>query len=101
MFGRSRLLACTFAPMLFYFNARSALLLPFVVPGAVATLWLLGRAWRRGSTPDGLLALLVLLPTLTVSQWMLGYANWFDSHDWHSTVMFYVPWQLGLLLGPA
>jgi AraC-like DNA-binding protein len=87
--------------MLFYFNARSALLLPFVVPGVVATLWLLSRAWRRGSTPDALLALLVLLPTLTVSQWMLGYANWFDSHDWHSTVMFYVPWQLGLLLGPG
>ena len=87
--------------MLFYFNARSALLLPFVVPGVVATLWLLSRAGRRGSAPDALLALLVGLPTLTVSQWMLGYADWFDSHDWHSTVMFYVPWQLGLLLGPG
>jgi AraC-like DNA-binding protein len=95
------LAALYFRCMLFYFNARSALLLPFVVPGVVATLWLLSRAWRRGSAPDALLALLVLLPTLTVSQWMLGYANWFDSHDWHSTVMFYVPWQLGLLLGPG
>ncbi|MFD1872063.1 helix-turn-helix domain-containing protein [Hymenobacter bucti] len=87
--------------MLFQFGPHSSLLLPFVVPGAVATLWLLGRAWRRGSTPDALLALLVLLPTLTVSQWMLGYAGWFDSHDGYSTVMFYVPWQLGLLLGPG
>lgn len=32
---------------------------------------------------------------------MLGYVGWFDSHDGHSTVMFYVPWQAGMLLGPA
>ncbi|MDO7886521.1 helix-turn-helix domain-containing protein [Hymenobacter cheonanensis] len=87
--------------MLFAFGPRSSLLLPFVLPGAVATLWLLGRAWRRGSTPDALLALLLLLPTLIVSQWMLGYAGWFDSHDGYSTVMFYVPWQLSLLMGPG
>ena len=87
--------------MLFQFGAHSALLLPFVVPGAVATLWLLLRAARRGSLPDALLALLILLPTCTVSQWMLGYAGWFDSHDGYSTFMFYVPWQLSLLLGPG
>lgn len=87
--------------MLFQFGARSSLLLPFVVPGLVATLWLLGRALRRGALADALLALLIWLPTLTIAQWMLGYANWYDSHDWHSTFMFYVPWQLNLLLGPA
>ena len=87
--------------MLFQFGLRSALLLPFVGPGAVATLWLLGRAGRRGAAPDALLALLIALPTLSVSQWMLGYAGWFDSHDGYSTVMFYVPWQLNLLLGPG
>ncbi|WP_223650518.1 helix-turn-helix transcriptional regulator [Hymenobacter psoromatis] len=87
--------------MLFQFGPRSALLLPFVVPGAVVTLWLLGRAGRRGAAPNALLALLIALPTLSVSQWMLGYAGWFDSHDGYSTVMFYVPWQLNLLLGPG
>ncbi len=87
--------------MLFSFGPRSSLLLPFVVPGAVATLWLLGRAARRGAAPDALLALLIALPTLSVSQWMLGYAGWFDSHDGYSTFMFYVPWRAGLLLGPA
>jgi AraC-like DNA-binding protein len=87
--------------MLFYFGPRSSLLLPFVVPGAVAALWLLGRAWRRGSAADALLALLVLVPTLSVSQWMLGYAGWFDSHDGHSTVMFYVPWRANMVLGGA
>jgi len=87
--------------MLFSFGPHSSLLLPFVVPGAVATLWLLGRAWRRGSAADALLALLVLVPTLSVSQWMLGYAGWFDSHDGHSTVMFYVPWRANMVLGGA
>jgi len=87
--------------MLFQFGPHSALLLPFVVPGAAAALWLLGRALRRGAPADGLLALLILLPTLSVAQWMLGYAGWYDSHDGHSTAMFYVPWQLNLLLGPG
>lgn len=87
--------------MLFAFGLRSSLLLPFVVPGVVATLWLLGRAGRRGTPADALLALLILLPTLSVTQWMLGFAGWFDSHDAHSTFMFYVPWHAGMLLGPA
>jgi|GEM_PF-972392 len=87
--------------MLFQFGPRSALLLPFVVPGLAATLWLLSRALRRGTWPDALLALLILLPTLTIVQWMLGFAGWYDSHDGYSTAMFYVPWQLNLLLGPA
>ena len=87
--------------MFFQFGPRSALLLPFVLPGAVAALWLLGRAWRRGAAADALLALLIALPTLSVAQWMLGYAGWYDSHNGYSTVMFYVPWNLGLALGPA
>ncbi|RZK56249.1 MAG: helix-turn-helix domain-containing protein, partial [Hymenobacter sp.] len=33
--------------------------------------------------------------------WMLGFAGWYDSHDGHSIFMFYVPWQLNLLLGPG
>ena len=87
--------------MLFQFGLHSSLLLPFVVPGAVATGWLLVRAGQRGSPADALLALLLLVPTLSVSQWMLGYAGWFDSHDGHSTVMFYVPWRANMLLGGA
>ncbi|MGI4874273.1 MAG: helix-turn-helix domain-containing protein [Janthinobacterium lividum] len=87
--------------MFFQFGPHSGLLLPFVVPGTVATLWLLMRAVRRGAPADALLALLIAVPTLNVSQWMLGYAGWFDSHDWHSTFMFYVPWRAIWLLGPG
>ena len=87
--------------MLFQFGAHSALLLPFVVPGAVLALHLLVRAARHGTLADGLLGLLLLLNVLPVTQWMLGFAGWYDSHDGYSTAMFYVPWQPWLAWGPA
>lgn len=87
--------------MLFEFGLHSSLLLPFAVPGLLATGWLLLRAIRRNAWPDALLALLILVPTLSITQWMLGFAGWYDSHDGYSTAMFYVPWQLNLLLGPG
>ena len=87
--------------MLFEFGAHSGLLLPFVVPGLVLAGHLLVRAARAGHLPDGLLALLLLLNVLPVTQWMLGYAGWYDSHDGYSTFMFYVPWQPWLLCGPV
>jgi AraC-like DNA-binding protein len=77
------------------------LLLPFVVPGTALVLHLLVRAARYGSLPDGLLALLLLLNVLPVTQWMLGYAGWYDSHDGYSTFMFYMPWQPWLAWGPT
>ncbi|GAB3867346.1 hypothetical protein GCM10028824_09560 [Hymenobacter segetis] len=87
--------------MLFEFGAHSALLLPFVVPGLVLAVHLLIRSFRFGALPNGLLALLLFLNVLPVTQWMLGYAGWYDSHDGHSTAMFYVPWQPWLAWGPA
>ena len=87
--------------MLFHFDVHSALLLPAVATGSVATGWLLLRALRRSALTDGLLALLLAVPTLSIAQQMLGYAGWYDSHDGYTTAMLYVPWQLNLLLGPA
>lgn len=87
--------------MLFQFGSHSALLLPFVLWGLVLTGHLLMKAWRFGTLPDGLLALLLLLNVLPVAQWMLGYAGWYDSHDGYSTAMFYVPWQPWIFWGPA
>lgn len=87
--------------MLFSFGPHSALLLPVTVPGLAATGWLLLRAARRSAWPDAWLALLMLVPTLSITHWMLGFAGWYDSHDGYSTAMFYVPYQLNPLLGPA
>lgn len=87
--------------MLFNFGSHSSLLLPAVVTGIIATGWLLLRALRRSTLTDALLAVLLAVPTLSIAQQMLAYAGWYDSHDGYTTVLFYVPWQLNLLLGPA
>ncbi|AMJ65730.1 helix-turn-helix domain-containing protein [Hymenobacter sp. PAMC 26628] len=87
--------------MLFNFGAHSSLLLPAVATGLIATGWLLLRALRRRTLADALLALLLLVPTLSIAQQMLGYAGWYDGPKGYATAMLYVPWQLNLFLGPA
>ncbi|MGI4736529.1 MAG: helix-turn-helix domain-containing protein [Janthinobacterium lividum] len=87
--------------MLFHFSAHSSLLLPFALTGTLATAWLLLRALRRGATADALLALLLAVPTLSITREMLGHAGWYDSHNGYATALFYGPWQLNLFLGPA
>jgi AraC-like DNA-binding protein len=87
--------------MLFHFGARSSLLLPFAFTSTLVIGWLLLRSLRRSNLPDALLALLLAVPTLQIGREMLGHAGWYDSHDGHTTVMLYLPWQLNLFLGPA
>jgi AraC-like DNA-binding protein len=87
--------------MLFQFGARSSLLLPFAFTGTLVTGWLLLRSLRRSNLPDALLALLLAVPALQIGREMLAHAGWYDSHDGHTTVMLYLPWQLNLSLGPA
>ncbi|GAB3297940.1 hypothetical protein [Hymenobacter tenuis] len=86
--------------MIFEFNAYSALLLPFCVHGLVFTALLLMRSWRLSEVSDRWLALLVLLCTLKVAHWMLGFAGWYSTHDGHSMFMFYFPFELQIGLGP-
>lgn len=86
--------------MLFYFNQWSSLLLPFFIQGLVFTGLLLWRGFREERLPDKLLAVLILIFTLRVTNWMLGFANWYDAHDWHSTFMFYFPFNHWFLIGP-
>jgi AraC-like DNA-binding protein len=87
--------------MLFRFGAYSSLLLPFVLAGAVATGGLLLRAMPRRALPDALLALLLAVPTLNIARQMLEHAGWYEGPVGYRAVMFYVPWQLNLLLGPG
>ncbi|MFN7115544.1 MAG: helix-turn-helix domain-containing protein [Saprospiraceae bacterium] len=86
--------------MLFYFNQWSALLLPFFLQGILFTILLLQRGIREERLPDKILALLILIFTLRIANWMLGFANWYDAHDWHSTFMFYFPFTHWFLIGP-
>ncbi|MGY2132827.1 helix-turn-helix domain-containing protein [Hymenobacter sp. HD11105] len=87
--------------MLFQFSPYSSLLLPFFVQGVVFIVLFLVRGWQRGIASDTWLALLLLLNTLPLTQWMLGFAGWYDAHDAHSTFMFYFPFSYWLALGPA
>jgi AraC-like DNA-binding protein len=86
--------------VVFDFNLHSALLLPFVVQGLVAASVLALRGRRDGALADYLLATLLFLLTMSVMQWLLGYAGWYDAHDAHSTLMFYVPWTNTVAFGP-
>ncbi|WP_400191360.1 helix-turn-helix domain-containing protein [Hymenobacter sp. B81] len=86
--------------MLFEFSPYSSLLLPFFVQGIVFSGLLLLRSWRRDEPADRWLAGLILLYTANISQWMLGFAGWYDAHNGYSTAMFYFPFALYLGAGP-
>ncbi|GAB3824251.1 helix-turn-helix domain-containing protein [Hymenobacter jeollabukensis] len=85
----------------FVFNAYSSLLLPFFVQGLVVSGLLLVRGRRHGTPADGWLALLLLLSTARLAQWMLGFGGWYDAHDARTTFMFYFPFGNWLALGPG
>ena len=85
---------------LFNFNVYSALLLIGVVQGLVYAALLAVRALREERWSDVFAAILLLVGVLYVSQWMLGFAGWYDSRDWRTTVMFYIEWDHLAALGP-
>lgn len=86
--------------MLFEFNIYSSLLLIGVCQGIVYSSLLLWRGKREGSVADFLMAAILITLSIYVSQWMLGFAGWYDVKDWHTTFMFYMDFDLPYLLGP-
>ncbi len=86
--------------MLFEFNMYSALLLPGFIQGALFTLLLFWRGWRKQQLSDHLLAIILLISTLHVTSYMLGFAGWYDAHNGYTTFMFYFPWTHVLWFGP-
>lgn len=87
--------------MLFEFNPYSSLLLIGFTQGLVYTILLLIRGRQEGMKADYWMAGILFLLTLFVSQWMLGFAGWYDARDWHTTVMFYTYFNPFFLLGPV
>ncbi len=85
---------------MFDFNPYSGLLLPGVIQGVLFGVLLAARGFRENRLSDYLLAAILLVYALRVSNWMLGFAGWYDSHDGYSTFMFYFPFSHFLLLGP-
>jgi AraC-like DNA-binding protein len=87
--------------MLFTFSVYSGLLLPFFVQGLVVSGVLWARRKREEVAADGWLALLLLLETWRLAQWMLGFAGWYDAHNAYSSFMFYFPFSNWLAVGPV
>lgn len=85
---------------MFEFNEWSGPLLPGFLQGLVFATILALRGSREERISDYLAALLLLMGSLYVGQWMLGFAGWYDAHDWRTTLMFYIEWKNLLAFGP-
>lgn len=86
--------------MVFNFNLYSGLLFPAFLHGIIFSVLLFIRGRREERLSDTLLGWLLLLLSIKVSFWMLGFAGWFDTHDELSSFMFYFPFSNVLLIGP-
>lgn len=83
----------------FGFGTKSVVLLYFFLHGIVFSLLLLTRSSRQDRSPFWL-SLLLLLCSLYISPFMFGYAGWY-SIDSFRKILFYLPLQQLLLLGPV
>jgi len=87
--------------MRFDFNLYSSLLLLGLLQGFLYTILLFIRGAREGRRSDRWLALLLLLSCIFLSNWMLGFAGWYDAHNGLTTFMFYFPWEVQTLIAPV
>ena len=85
---------------MFNFNFYSSLLLIGFVQAIIYSILLLNRGKREERIADYFAAGILIVGALYVAQWMLGFAGWYDSRDWRTTIMFYVKWGNLALLGP-
>ncbi|MEM1124876.1 MAG: AraC family transcriptional regulator [Bacteroidota bacterium] len=86
--------------MFFEFNAYSSLLLICFVQGLLFACLYFYRGFKKEELHPKLLACILLMYSAFVANWMLGFAGWYDSHDWRTILMFYFPWRYWLALGP-
>lgn len=86
--------------MTFDFNLHSSLLLIGFVQGIIFSFLLLFRYAKEKKLSDLLLGSLILICCLRISQYMLGFAGWYDTHDGLSSFMFYFPFHNLFWIGP-
>lgn len=85
--------------MLFNFNLKSSILLIFFVHGIVFSLLLLKKGIQHQSKESFWLSLFIFLSSLYIAPFMLGYAGWYSKQPYRD-LMFYIPFQQLLVLGP-
>jgi AraC-like DNA-binding protein len=86
--------------MLFRFEPKSALLLIFFSHGLVFSMLLLVKSIRLQDKASAWLSAFLLLCTLYIAPFMLGYAGWY-SRPPYRTLLFYLPLQQLFLLPPV
>ncbi|MFD2937424.1 hypothetical protein [Spirosoma flavum] len=85
----------------FEFNLYSSLLLPAFIQGLLFTLLSLLRFSRQKRLYDLFLAGLLVVLSIRLSFWMLGFAGWYDRHNGFATFMFYFPFNTLAFIGPC
>ncbi|NHM05984.1 helix-turn-helix transcriptional regulator [Flavobacterium sp. CYK-4] len=85
--------------MLFEFGFYSSLLLIPFVHGVLYALLLFWKGFRLQIQSNIWLGVFLILCSLYIAPWMLGFAGWYD-HQPYRDILFYVPFQQLLLMGP-
>jgi len=87
--------------MVFDFNLQSSLLIPPFIQGIVYFFLILFREKKGNSLSDIFLSVLLLLNSIKIAYWMLGFAGWYDTHDSFTSFMFYFPFNNVIIFGPV
>lgn len=86
--------------MPFDFSLKSSLLLIFFFHGMVFSILLLNKGIRHQDKSSIWLGVFVVLCAMYIMPFMLGYAGWYSGGIYRE-IMFFVPFQQLLLIGPA
>ena len=86
--------------MHFEFGFYSSLLLIFFVHGLVYSCLLLRKGIRNENRSDKWLSLFLLICSLFIAPWMLGFAGWYDAQPYRD-FLFYMPMQHLYFMGPV
>ena len=86
--------------MIFELNNYSALLLLPFSQAVLFGILLICKTGDRFKISNLLLGIILLLISIKIAFWMLGFAGWYDSHDAYTSFMFYFPFNTICLIGP-
>ena len=86
--------------MRFEFGFYSSILLITFSHGVIYSLLLLFKGFKTSNKSNYWLSLFVLLCSLYMSPWMLGFAGWYDNQPYRD-ILFYTPFQHLFFIGPV
>jgi AraC-like DNA-binding protein len=86
--------------MHFHFSLYSSLLLIFFSQGIIFSFLLFKKAVAESANAGKWLSLFIFLCALYLLPWMLGFAGWYSLQPYRD-IMFYIPFQQVLLIGPV